>query len=197
MPSRYNAEIVAGALLPAESRIIARLMLDNVTEESLTHLLRVENVLQKRSPATAVRVAELIKKRFRLIDENLLRVIAEGNRRAMMQALLAAAIKHNNLIGDYLQRVVKEKWRTFETKIKPADWEIFLSECEQIDLGVSDWKLTTRAKLGQVVKKCLVEAGYLESATKPTITPVLLEPEIRQYLVENNEDYVLDCMTVI
>lgn len=196
MKSRYNAEIVAGALLPNESRIIAKLLLEGVTESELKHLLTTENILQKRSPATALRCTELIKKRLRLINNSMLIIIAEGNRPSTMQGLLIAAIKHNPLIGDYLLRVIKEKWRVFETKLKPSDWENFLIECAQIDGTVNKWKESTRAKLGQVVKKCLVESGYLESSTNPQITPVLLTAEIRNYLVENKEDYVLDCMTI-
>ena len=194
--TRYNAEIVAGALIPSESRIIAQLTLDGVSKEQLKHLLTIENILQKRSPATAVRASELIKKRFALVNEDLLQLIATGSRQALMQALLVAAIKHNKLIGDFLLRVVKEKWRLFETKLKPSDWENFLRECEQTDETVLQWKITTREKLGQVVKKCLVEAGFLESATNPTITPVLILPEIKTYLLENNEDYVLECMSI-
>ena len=194
--TRYNAEIVAGALIPNESRIIAQLILDDVSETHLKHLLTVDNILQKRSPATAVRAAELIKKRFAPVKKELLEIIAKGNRQILMQALLAAAIKHNKLIGDFLLRVVKEKWRLFETKLAPSDWENFLRECEQLDETVSHWKATTREKLGQVVKKCLVEAGYLESATNPTITPALVLPEIKKYLIENNEDYVLECMSI-
>ena len=194
--TRYNAEIVAGALIPSESRIIAQLTLEGVSKEQLKHLLTIENILQKRSPASAIRATELIRKRFALVDEDLLRIIATSSRQALMQALLVAAIKHNKLIGDFMLRVVKEKWRLFETKLKPIDWENFLRECEQTDETVLQWKVTTREKLGQVVKKCLVEAGFLESATNPTITPVLLLPEIKTYLLENNEDYVLECMSV-
>lgn len=194
--TRYNAEIVAGALIPNESRIIARLILEGTSENELKRLLTVDNILQKRSPATAVRAAELIKKRFALVNEDLLKIIVEGSRQALMQALLVAAIKHNKLVGDFLLRVVKEKWRLFETKLSPSDWENFLRECEQLDETVSQWKPTTREKLGQVVKKCLVEAGYLESATNPVITPVLVLPEIKTYLIGTGEDYVLECMSI-
>lgn len=194
--TRYNAEIVAGALIPNESRIIAQLILEGASAKQLKHLLAVDNILQKRSPATAVRTAELIKKRFAAVNEELLRIMVKGSRQALMQALLAAAIKHNKLIGDFLLRVVKEKWRLFETKLVASDWENFLRECEQLDETVLQWKATTRGKLGQVVKKCLVEAGYLESAINPTITPVLILPEIKTYLLENNEDYVLECMNI-
>ncbi len=183
-------------MIPSESRIIAQLTLDSISKDKLKYLLTIENILQKRSPATAIRAAELIKKRFALVNEDLLRIIATGSRQALMQALLVAAIKHNKLIGDFMLRVIKQKWRLFETKLKPSDWENFLRECEQTDETVLQWKVTTREKLGQVVKKCLVEAGFLVSATNPTITPVLILPEIKTYLLENNEDYVLECMSV-
>ncbi len=196
MSSRYNAEIVAGALVPNESRIISKLLLDDISEMELKHLLTKENILQKRSPATALRCSGLIQKRLRLVNRKMLEIIATGTRQAMLQGLLVAAIKHNPLIGDYLLRVVKERWRVFETKLKPGEWENFLTECAQIDGTVTQWKESTRAKLGQVVKKCLVESGFLESATNPQITPVLLTPEIKNYLLENKEDYVLDCMTI-
>lgn len=194
MRNRYNAEIVAGALMPVESRVVARLILENTSEAEFKHLLKIENILQKRSPASAVRAAELIRKRFALINSELLTVVVEGNRQMMVQALLVGAIKHSNLIGDFLRAVVKDKWRAFETTLKPADWENFLRQSEQIDPTVCDWKQTTRAKLGQVVKKCLVQAGYLESATNPRITPVLLTPDIKKYLIKNKEEYVLECM---
>ena len=182
--------------MPNESRIIALLKLNSISEAELQQQLVGENILQKRSPATAIREYKLINKRFNLVGHELIEIIADGTRVAMIQALLVAAIKHNSLIGEFLRRVLKEKWRVFETKVKSSDWENFLRECEQIDPGVSKWTTSTRAKLGQVTKKCLVEAGYLESATKPIITPVLLLPEIRNYLTEKKEDYILDCMTL-
>ena len=43
--TRYNAEIVAGALIPSESRTIARLTLEGVSKEQLKNLLTIENIL--------------------------------------------------------------------------------------------------------------------------------------------------------
>ena len=61
---RYNAEVVAGALMLSESRQIARRLLDSVTDSELKRLLVEDNILQKRSPSTALRQAALIKNRF-------------------------------------------------------------------------------------------------------------------------------------
>lgn len=196
MVKRYNAEIVAGALLPDESRIIAKLMLKGISNDELDRLIKIENVLQKRSPATAVRKTELIRKRLATVDSEMIQIFAESDRRVQVQALLVASIKHSSLIGDFLSRVIRQKWRSFEKRLTATDWDEFLLECEQIDPNVKKWKPSTRTKLGQVVKKCLVEAGYLESAQNPVICPVMLAPEIKRYLLERQDDYVLNSLEI-
>lgn len=56
----YNAEISAGSLMLPESRRIAKLRMGNPSEVDWTEALRGENVLQKKTPATARRQARLI-----------------------------------------------------------------------------------------------------------------------------------------
>jgi Putative inner membrane protein (DUF1819) len=193
---RYNAEIVAGALMLAESRQIARRLLDGVTDSELKKLLVKDNILQKRSPSTALRQAALIKKRLQLVNGELLRVIADGTREVATQALLAAAIKHNKLLGDFMLRVVKEHWLAFEKQLKRSDWPRFLEECQHIDPTVLTWSKATRQKIGQVVVRCLIEARYVDSARSLQITPVHIYGEVLDYLRRNDEQYVLTCMEI-
>ena len=63
---------------------------------------------------------------------------------------MIGAIKENNLLGDFLQRVVKHKWQKFEKYLSKKDWDNFLEECEQISENVKIGK-STRNKLGEVV----------------------------------------------
>jgi len=193
---RYNAEIVAGALMLAESRQIARRLLDGVADSEFKKLLVEENILQKRSPSTALRQAALIKKRLQLVNGELLRVIADGTREVAMQALLAAAIKHNKLLGDFMLRVVKEYWLAYEKQLKRSDWPRFLEECQHIDPTVLTWSKATRQKIGQVVVRCLIEAQYVDSARSLQITPVHIYGEVLNYLRRNDEQYALACMEI-
>lgn len=196
MASQYNAEIVAGALLPNESRVLAQLKLDRIPDEELRRQITTENILQKRSPATAIRMARLIHNRFQYADDELLRIVVSGSRTTSNQALLVIAIRHSRLLGDFLLRVVKEHWRQFQTKLNATDWDEFLNQCEQLDPSVKNWQVSTRIKLDRVVRKCLVEAGYLESSRSPTIIPVYLAPEIRAYLLRPGNEYVLSAMEI-
>lgn len=193
---RYNAEIVAGALMLAESRQIASRLLEGVTDSELKKLLVEDNILQKRSPSTALRQAALIKKRLQLVNSELLRVIADGTREVATQALLAAAIKHNKLLGDFMLRVVKEHWLAYEKQLKRSDWPRFLEECQHIDPTILTWSKATRQKIGQVVVRCLIEARYIDGARSLQITPVHIYGEVLDYLRRNDEQYALACMEI-
>jgi bacteriophage exclusion system BrxA-like protein len=58
---RYRADITAGSLKVVESRIIADLLLREAGQQQWRKALLTQNVLQVRHPATAVRLARLIR----------------------------------------------------------------------------------------------------------------------------------------
>jgi len=51
----------------SESRIVARLLLDGVRGAEWEQAIRINNVLQKSSPATAIRQARLIRLRLETV----------------------------------------------------------------------------------------------------------------------------------
>jgi ABC-type sugar transport system ATPase subunit len=65
----YNAEISAGSLMLPESRRIAGLLLTHPSREQWLDALKLDNLLQKRTPATARRQAQLIRKRLQTLAE--------------------------------------------------------------------------------------------------------------------------------
>ena len=54
---QYQADLSAGSLMLPESRVIAGLLLQHPDDSGWQQALRVDNVLQKSSPATTVRQA--------------------------------------------------------------------------------------------------------------------------------------------
>ena len=192
----YNGDIVAGSLLIQETRKIASLLLNNVDDKEWEIAIKIDNVLQKRSPASAIRQAKLIKNRLTLMTPELWRLIKEGNSDIVVQAILAASIKHSRLLGDFMDKTLREHWLTFNYKISAKDWNDYLETCVQIDPKVSDWKDSTISKLKQVVFRILAEAKYIDSTRTLKLLPVSIVPELRHYLTKNSEDYVLKCMEV-
>lgn len=190
----YNAEISAGSLLALESKRIATLLLSHPDETAWWHAIEVENILQKKTRATARRQATLIRKRLLTLDTDGLTMLAQREQEVVMQLLLVAAIKHSQLLGDFVRTVYAGRQRSLEPHLAPLDWEDFLIECAHHDSVVAGWSASTRAKLFQVIVRILVEAKYLESARSLKLTPRSLHPDVRRYLAARNETQLLDCL---
>jgi len=192
----YRGDIVAGSLLLRESRQIARLLLKDPGKESWDEAILAGNILQKRSPVTARREARLIQGRLRLLTPEAWEAISSGTAEVATQFLLAAAIKHSRLLGDFMDQVVREQHRTFQKDLPNKEWDKFLETCKQSDPSIEDWKPSTVKKLRQVIFRILAEAKYIESTRSRRLLPVRVVPQVKDYLVSHNEEYVLRCMEV-
>jgi len=194
--SIYQGDLVAGSLLIGESREIARLLLkghDNEDGGWGEPILR-ENILQKRSPETAKRQARLIRNRLRLLRPEAWDKIANGTSVVATQFLFAACVKHSRLLADFLIQVVCEHHRTFEERLSDKDFDRFLEFCKDLDPSVSEWKPSTVKKIRQVIFRILAEAKYIDNTKSRKLQPVAIAPEVRHYLVNHREEYILRCM---
>lgn len=190
----YSGEIVAGSLLVPESRVIARMLLDNVSGDDWNRAILVENVLQKRSQATAKRQAKLIRQRLETVTPAFWRLVSEEPKDVCTQTLLAAAIKHSRLLGDFMLHVLAEHVRTYKEALEKRDWRLYLEACAQVDPEMENWAESTRNKLGQVVFRILAEAKYVDSTKSLKIQPVTVIPVVRKLLIDNDDSYALRCM---
>lgn len=190
----FNAEISAGSLLPLESRRIAKMLLTVPDEAAWQHAIEIDNLLQKKTVATARRQATLLRKRLTTLEATAWQMIAERETEVVNQLLLAAAVKHSQLLGDFMRQVYADCQRRLDPALTLSDWQSYLSECAHHDAAVSGWSDSTKAKLFQVIVRILVETKYLESARSMKLTPQSLHPDVHRYLVTHHETYVLDCL---
>lgn len=181
--SRYNAEISAGSLLVAESRKLAGLLLGSPTPAQWVAAIKQDNILQ-RTPSTARRMARLIRNRLETLDVEGLELVATGDAELCVQMLMAAAIRHSRLLGDFMRDVYAQDLRQLERHLSHRQWDAFLADCGQQDAAVASWAVTTRLKLFQVIVRILAEAKYLESSKTMGLTPPLLHPRVRSYLFQ-------------
>lgn len=192
--TRYNAEISAGSLLPLESRRIAALLLSKPDQTAWQHAIETENILQKKTPATARRQAQLLRRRLSTLNAQAWQMMIERESEVVIQLLLASAVRHSQLLGDFMLRVYADRQRRLEPALASIDWQDFLAECAHHDATVAEWSDSTKAKLFQVIVRILAEAKYLESARSMRLTPQSLHPDVRRYLSTHHETYVLDCL---
>src|SRR5947208_3642465 len=130
---QYKADITAGALKVPESRVIADLLLREVDAEGWKDAIVKRNVLQARSPATATRLTKLVRGRLETMGPELWRLVRDGKGSVATHAVLAAAVKHSPLLGDFLEIVVGEQYRLFNPALSHKLWADYLHGCRERD----------------------------------------------------------------
>jgi hypothetical protein len=168
-------------MLP-ESRRVAALMLTAPTRQAWVHALRVDNVLQKNTPATAMRVGRLIRARLDTLPEAGWLLIAQGPQEAALQSLLAAAMLHSRLLTDFMRDVVAAHHHKLDPALIRQDWPPFLADCAARDPASARWSRSTQTKLWQVLIRILTEGRYLESAQTLRLRSPGLHPDVRRML---------------
>ncbi len=192
----YKADITAGSLKVAESRIVAGLLLRKVNADGWEKAIIEANVLQTRSKATAIRIGRLIRKRLELMNPDLWRLVRDGTGTVATHSVLAAAVKHSPLLGDFLDLVVREQYRLFNTALSNRLWDEYLYDCRGRDPDMPIWNESTRKRLRSSVFQILAQAGYIENTRSKRLQTVHIASQVLQYLERHNEHYVLRCIKV-
>ena len=192
----YNAQLTAGALRISESRLIAGLLLDGVSDKEWRQAIYRENVLQTRSPKTAKRISVLIRGRLSKVYPPLLKLIKEGTAVEATHACLASAIKASPLLGDFLDTTLRDQYRMFHEVLSRRLWQDFLQECRGRDPEMPQWSESTIVRVRSSVYSILAEAGYIENTKTRKLQRVHIVKPVLNYLKQYDEDYVLRCIEV-
>lgn len=193
---RYKAEITAGALKVPESRVVAGLLLRGVSAQEWRRALYDDNLLLTRRPRTAQRLSGLIRGRLALVEAPLWRLIRDGSVKEATHACLAAAVKASPLLGDFLDLVVRDAYRTFQETLSLTLWADFIADCRGRDPAMPRWNESTIHRLRSSVYTILAEAGYLDGAQTRKLQAVHLVEPVLAYLEQHDERYVLRCLQV-
>lgn len=192
----YSADLTAGSLKARESRIIADLLLQEADEQAWDQAIYADNLLQTRNPATAKRLTRLIRKRLELMGPELWCLVRDGSSTVATHAVLASAVKHSHLLGDFLDTAVREQFRLFSETLPKTLFDAYLQECRSRDPEMPEFTEVTCRKLQTTVYHILVQSGFLSDNRRLKLQPVRIAEEVIRYLEDNNEGYALRCIQV-
>ena len=193
---RYRADITAGSLKVAESRVIANLLLKQADDDAWKSAVGQDNALQTRSPATARRLARLIRSRLETMTPELWKLVRDGSATVATHACLAAAVKHSALLADFLELVVKEQYRIFAEKLNYQLWNDFVADCQSCDPELPEWSEATVRRLRSSVFQILEQAGYIVSTKSLRLQTVHIADEVVRHLENNDDGSVLRCIRI-
>jgi hypothetical protein len=190
----YNSDLTGGSLMVRESRVVANLLLSNVSEEEWRQKIQVDNALQKRSAATAKRKSQAIRKRLELMEPEYWRAIRDGDDELATQTTFVTALQRNSLFVEFMERVVKDLYAIHVNKIELYHWLDFLDDYGNRDKKILDWQESTRKKTGQIVFRMLAEVGFLDSVKLKNLQTIVLRPEVKTMLENTCKQRLMACM---
>lgn len=192
----YNSDLIGGSLQVRESRIIADLLLQGATPEQWQEVVQQQNRLQKRTPASAKRVAQALRKRLERLDEPFWRAIRDGDDQLATQVVFCSALERNLLLVEFIETVLHDAFITRAEVLETFHWNEFLDERCQRDSAISTWTESSRKKMGQVVYRMLAEVGLLESTRTMKLQHLLIRSEVRSLLEDSYRNRIKACLEV-
>ncbi len=192
----YNSDLIGGSLQVRESRIIADLLLQGATPEQWQEVVQQHNRLQKRTPASAKRVAQALRKRLERLDEPFWRAIRDGDDQLATQVVFCSALERNLLLVEFIETVLHDAFITRAEVLETYHWNEFLDERCQRDSAISMWTESSRKKMAQVVYRMLAEVGLLESTRTMKLQHLLIRSEVRSLLEDSYRNRIKACLEV-
>jgi hypothetical protein len=192
----YNSDLIGGSLQVRESRIIADLLLQGATPEQWQEVVQQHNRLQKRTPASAKRVAQALRKRLERLDEPFWCAIRDGDDQLATQVVFCSALERNLLLVEFIETVLQDAFITRAEVLETYHWNEFLDERCQRDSAISMWTESSRKKMAQVVYRMLAEVGLLESTRTMKLQHLLIRSEVRSLLEDSYRNRIKACLEV-
>lgn len=193
----YSAYAGCGSLtrehfLFHEMRTVAKLMIQNLTEEEIINKIIEENLFQYPTEKSLKTIARSCLRRLNSMgDFSLVKAIAIEPSNVSKQICLYAMMKHNRLVWDFMLTVIAEKYRTQDFSFANKDLNMFFIRLQEQDEGVASWSSATIDKIKSVLKKVLVENEYLDNSKSQILNPVLLNLVLENAIRSSNDEIAL------
>ena len=179
----YNGGLTREQFLFYEIRILARLLMEGMSDEDALEKITQENLFQFPTERMITSISNACYKRIQALDsEALIETLADGSLEVAKQVNLYAMMKYNRLVWDFMITVIGEKYRTQDFTLTKTDISAFFFALREQNEDVATWSETTIQKIKQVLVKSLVECEYLDSTKSETLNPVYLYPELEEVI---------------
>jgi hypothetical protein len=159
--SRYALSFTSGALLMREAVIAAPLYLAERDWSKVRVLIDEDNLLQARTVASGRRLTREVLQRLAVLSDDELELLVETTATERGHLLWAAACRRYDLIGEFAEEVLRERFLLLTAALDYDDFDSFVRSKALWHNEVADLKDSTLRKLRSNVFRMLAEAGLL------------------------------------
>lgn len=169
-----------------EARIMARLRLEGMTAEDAARKVKEENLFRYTTERSLGRITLACNRRLdALDDERLVRIIAYGMPDAVAQTNLYAMMQFYPLVRHFMTTEIARRYAELDYVFGATDMNAYFTRLASEFDNFASMSENTIAKLKQVLRKCLREAGILGQEDR--LMPVILDMELEDVLRERGD----------
>jgi len=190
----YLGDLLGGSLWISESKLLAKPLLNHLSEQQWKELIVDENILQKKSPNSANRNARTIKLRLETLGDDLLNQLSHASEKEAIQLLMVALLIHSPIVVSFIKNTIIEAKQTYKTTISKDAWAVFLEEQIRVVPDLENYSQASLDKMGNNAIKSLVDCGYLNSPRKRELQIVYLLPEVKKALINLKREDLIPIM---
>jgi Putative inner membrane protein (DUF1819) len=159
--SRYALSFTSGALLMREAVIAAPLYLHERDWSKVRALIADDNLLQTRTAASGLRLAREVVQRLTVLSDDEIELLMEATATERGHLLWAAACRRYDLIGEFAEEVVRERFLLLTSRLGYEDFDSFVRGKALWHSELAELKGSTLQRLRSNVFRMLNEAGLL------------------------------------
>lgn len=175
-----------------EMRIVARLIKEGKSDEQIIQKVTDNNLFQYPTERMIKNITQVCLNRFNKANsQELIDIVANDSADAAKQACLFLMMNYYRLVWEFMITVIGEKYRTKDTSFTKMDLNSFFTRLQEQNDVVASWSDATIGKCKQVLKKTLVENGYLDNSRSEVLNPVLLDFRVKEAIEDSNNKEAL------
>lgn len=179
---RYVLSFTTGGLLARESAIIAPLYAGIRDWAQVRDTAVEENLLQTRTRSTGIRRVRETVSRLSVLSNHELEILADLTAAERSHVMWAAACRRFELIGEFAEEVLRERFLTLAGTVSYEDYDSFYRAKAMWHAELDDVTDLTYKKLRQVLFRMMAEAGLLNAQC--VIEPALLSARVAECLTK-------------
>jgi hypothetical protein len=160
-PARYKLSFTSGALLMREAMIAAPLYSRERDWSKVRALVEDENLLQARTVESGRRFAREVVQRLVVLTDDEIELLIDTSATERAHLLWTAACRRYDLIGEFAEEVVRERFLLMTPTLSYEDFDSFVRGKALWHGELAELKDSTLRKLRANLFRMLHEAGLL------------------------------------
>ena len=171
-----------------EMRIVAKLLLEEKSDSEIIGEVVTNNLFQYPTEKSLNNITKVCLARFHQTEsKELIDIVANGSSDAAKQACLFLMMNYYRIVWEFMIGVIGEKYRIQDLSFTKMDLNSFFTRLQEQNEVVASWSDATINKCKQILKKILIENGYLDNQKSEVLNNILLDLSVKEAIENINK----------